>query len=111
MPILANLLISLITGLIGWFGRFMVIEKAFRLSAVLLMLTLAGVMMGVFSSCAKGVCAQGIASISSSHQGFAVGLGIAFNGTTLGAAAAYMTVWLACQLYVFQKKALNIIIK
>lgn len=111
MPLLANLLVSLITLLVSFFGRFMLLEKAFKFSAVLLMLTLAGIMMAVFSSCATGVCANGISGISSSHPGFAVGLGMAFNGTTLAAAGAYMSVWVACQLYVFQKKAINIIAK
>lgn len=111
MPLLGNLIVSLVTLLISIFGRFMVIEKAFKVAAVTLMLALAGIMMGVFSSCATGVCANGIAGISGSHPAFAVGLGMAFNGTTMGAVGAYMAVWLACQLYVFQKKALNIVTK
>lgn len=111
MPLLANLLVSLVTLLVSFFGRFMLLEKAFRISAVLVMLSLALVMMGIFSSCATGVCASGISSISSGNPGFAVGLGIAFNSTTLGAAGAYMAVWVACQLYVFQKKALNLVVK
>lgn len=109
MPLLANLLVSLVTLLVSFFGKFMLLEKAFRVSAVLVMLSLALVMMGVFSSCATGVCAAGIAGISGASPGFAVGLGIAFNSTTLAAAGAYMSVWVACQLYVFQKKALNIV--
>lgn len=111
MPLLGNLIVSLVTLLISIFGRFMVLEKAFKLAAVTVMLSLALVMMGVFSSCATGVCANGISGISSSHPGFAVGLGIAFNGTTMAAVGAYMAVWVACQLYVFQKKALNIVTK
>lgn len=111
MPLLGNLLVSIVTLLISLFGRFMVLEKAFRISAVLVMLALSGVMMTLLSSCAKGVCASGISGISASHPSFAVGLGIAFNSTTMAAASCYMSVWLACQLYVFQKKGLNIIVK
>lgn len=111
MPLLGNLLISIVTLLISIFGRFMVAEKAFRLAAFAVMLTLAGIMLALLSSCAKGVCASGISGISSSHPNFAVGLGIAFNSTTMAAASCYMSVWLGCQLYVFQKKGLNIIVK
>lgn len=111
MPLLGNLLISIVTLLINIFGKFMVAEKAFRLSAVLVFVALAGVLMTVMLSCARGVCSQGIAGMSTSHPNFAVGLGIAFNSTTLAAASCYVSVWLACQLYVFQKKGLNIVTK
>lgn len=111
MPLLGNLLITIVTLLVRIFGRFMVAEKAFRVSAVLVMLTLVGILMTTFFSCARGACAQGISGISSSHPNFAVGLGIAFNGTTMAAASGYVSVWLACQLYVFQKKGLNMVTK
>lgn len=111
MPLLGTLLINLCVFLINLFSRFMILEKAFRLSAMILMLSLAGVMIALMTSCAKGVCSQGIAGMSSSHPSFAVGLGIAFNSTTITAATCYVTVWLGCQLYVMQKKGLNLIIK
>lgn len=78
---------------------------------MILMLSLAGIMISLMFSCAKGVCSQGIAGMSASHPSFAVGLGIAFNSTTITAATCYVTVWLGCQLYVMQKKGLNLIIK
>lgn len=111
MPLLGNLIVAVVTLLINIFGKFMVLEKAFRVAAVVLMISLVTVMTAVMYSCANGVCAAGIAGISASHPAFAVGLGIAFNSTTLAAAGGYMAVWLACQLYVFQKRALNIIVK
>ena len=111
MPLLGNLLVSIVTFLISFFGRFMVLEKAFRLSAVLVMLGFFAVVITAMGSCARGVCAQGIAGISNSHPSFAVGLGIAFNSTTMAAASCYVTVWLCCQIYVFQKKGLNIVTK
>jgi len=111
MPLLGNLLIAIVTLLINIFGKFMVAEKAFRLSAVLVMLAFFAVVIAAMGSCARGVCAQGIAGISSSHPNFAVGLGIAFNSTTMAAASCYVSVWLCCQIYVFQKKGLNIVTK
>lgn len=111
MPLLGNLIITIVTMLVRIFGQFMVAEKAFRVSAVLMMLTLFGILMIAMSSCTRGVCAQGISGMSSSHPNFAVGLGIAFNGTTMAAASAYVSVWLACQLYVLQKKGLNMVTK
>ena len=111
MPLLGTLLINMLAFLINIFVKYMVLEKAFRLSAVLLMLSLVVPLIALMSSCAKGVCSQGISGMSSSHPNFAVGLGIAFNSTTLSAATCYVMVWVACQVYVIQKKGLNLIIK
>lgn len=79
MPLLGTLLVNMLAFLINIFAKYMVLEKAFRLSAFILMLSLVGVMISLMSSCAKGVCSQGIAGMSSSHPNFAVGLGIVFN--------------------------------
>jgi hypothetical protein len=111
MPLLANLLVHIITFLISFFSRFMLAEKAFRVSAVLIFIGLAGALLATGLSCARGVCAQGISGISSSHPNFAVGLGIAFNGTTMAAASCYASVWLACQIYVINKKGINLVTK
>jgi len=111
MPLLGTLLINLLALLINLFSRFMILERAFRLSAVLLMVSLIIPLLALMSSCAKGVCSQGISSMASSHPNFAVGLGIAFNSTTFSAATCYVMVWGACQIYVIQKKGLNLIIK
>lgn len=111
MPVLAQLIITIVTFLVSLFGRFMVVEKAFRISAVGMMVVFIGVMVAVMNSCTSGVCAQGISSMSGAHPGFAVGLSLAVNGTTIAAMGAYMSVWLACQLYVVQKKGLNILTK
>lgn len=111
MPLLGNLLIAIVTTLFNFFSKFMLMERAFRLAALLVMIGLAVTMIALMSSCARGVCAQGISGISASHPNFAVGLGIAFNSTTLTSAACYMSVWLGCQLYVFQKKGLQLVTK
>lgn len=110
MPILAQLIVSLVTTLVAFFGRFMVAEKAYRAAGVVIMIGLAGGVISVMSSCATGVCAQGISSIASSHPNFAVGLGVAFNSITVAAAGGYMAVWTICQIYVLQKKALNMVV-
>ena len=111
MPLLGTLLINLLGVLINLFSRFLILEHAFRLSAVILMLALVIPLIALMSSCAKGVCSQGIAGMSASHPNFAVGLGIAFNSTTLSAATCYVMVWVGCLVYVVQKKGLNLIIK
>ncbi|WP_290603506.1 hypothetical protein [Janthinobacterium sp.] len=111
MPLLGQLLVHIITFLISFFGRFMVAEKAFRVSAVVIFVGLAATLLTTGISCVRGVCAQGISGISSLHPNFAVGLGIAFNGTTMAAASCYVSVWLACQIYVINKKGINLVAK
>lgn len=109
MPLLGNLIVSIVMFLVSIFGRFVAGDKAFKMAGVALMLSLIAVMVGLMFSCTRGVCAAGIAGISASHPNFAVGLGMAFNTVTLAAASVYVVVWTGCQVYVIQKKGLNII--
>jgi hypothetical protein len=61
-------------------------------------------------ACAQLVCGPAINAISSSHPSFAVGLSLAFNPTTYGLASCYTSVWAACQLYIYKKKLLGMIV-
>lgn len=95
----------------SFFGRFMVAEKAARLAAWSVSFAAVCALIAAAFSCISGVCATNIQTgISNSHPSFAMGLGIAWNSVTLTAASCYMTVWIACQLYVLKKKAINVII-
>ena len=109
MAAIGVLIQGLITLLFGLFGRFMVAEKAFNLAMMLIISAMAVVMVAAMNSCATGVCASAITSMSSTNRNFAVGLGIAFNSTTYAAASAYMLVWVGCQMYVFKKRMIGML--
>lgn len=104
MPILGTLILGLFRGLLAVFGRFFVLEKAFKLAAIGSTLILATGLTLALKSCVNGVCGAAIGGISASHHNFAVGLGMAFNSTTYTAASCYVTVWMLCQLYVLKKR-------
>src|SRR5438105_3970493 len=107
MPLLGKLMAGLFTLLFSIFGRFFVMEKAFKLASIGAMLVLTTALWAAMTSCATGVCAGAISSISSSHHNFAVGLGIAFNSVTYSAASCYFTVWTLCQMYVIKKRMIT----
>lgn len=59
------------------------------------------------TACAKTFCGPAVAAISNSHPAFAVGLSLGFNSTTYGLASCYITVWSACQLYIYKVKIID----
>lgn len=110
MPLLGTLVAGLFTILFNVFGRFLVLEKAFKLAAVVSMLALATALYVSLNSCVTGVCGAAITNMSASSPNFAVGLGIAFNSTTFTAASFYISVWTLCQLYIIKKRMITMVV-
>lgn len=110
MPLLGSLMAGLFTILFNIFGRFLVLEKAFKLAAAASMLLLATGLYMALNSCVTGVCGQAITGMSVSAPNFAVGLGMAFNSTTFTAASCYMSVWTLCQLYIIKKRMITMVV-
>lgn len=110
MPLLGTLVAGLFTILFNVFGRFFVLEKAFKLAAMASMLALATALYLALNSCVTGVCGQAITGMSSSAPNFAVGLGIVFNSTTFAAASCYISVWTLCQMYIIKKRMITMVI-
>ena len=108
MPILAKLMIGLVGILTNIFGRFFVLEKAFKMAAMASILLLTTALYMALRSCVTGVCGSALGSISNSHPSFAVGLGMVFNSTTYAAASCYISVWTLCQLYVIKRRSIDI---
>jgi hypothetical protein len=110
MSILAKFMAMLFGAAFSFFGRFFVAEKAARLAAWTVLFAVMSALISSAFSCISGVCASNIAAMASFHSSIGMGLGIAWNQVTLSAVSCYMTVWIACQLYVIKKKAINLII-
>lgn len=109
MPLLATFLTTAFGAMFSFFARFMVIEKAARLAAWTITFGLITVLLASAFSCIYGVCASNIASFATIHPAIGMGLGIAWNSITLTAASCYMTVWIACQVYVMKKISINLL--
>lgn len=89
----------------GFLAEMSSMEMAFKLLAVVsLTAVLTAIVMGFDSCTGGGVCATAFATAAERYPSFSVGLGIAFNAATYSAAASYVFVWCACQLYVFKKR-------
>lgn len=84
-------------------------KLALKLWAVSMLFSFVSIMWAAGQACANYVCGSAIAAISSSHPMFAVGLSLGFNSTTYSLASVYVSVWAACQLYIYKKKVLGMI--
>ena len=111
MPVLAVFLGSIFSVCLRLFARFFVLEKAAKLAALSVALSLMAALTTAMMSCVTGICAVSITNMAKAHQAVAMGLGIAFNTVTLSSLGCYMSVWIICQLYVIKKKAINMVIK
>jgi hypothetical protein len=109
MILFGKLFYGLFGILFTFFARFMVMEKAAKLAQFATFLVMMAAIWQTFMSCAGvgGVCGSTIAAIGSVPtwgQYFMMGLGVIFNNTTYTLASCYLSVWLACNLYIFKKK-------
>ncbi len=104
MGALGRLLATLFGSLFGFLTKFFVVEKAFKIASAVILLSLVALLFASLKSCAEGICAVAINATALEFPSFGMGLGVVFNTTTYTAAACYLTVWSACQLYVLKKK-------
>lgn len=93
--------------LLGFLGFDSASKLAMRIWAIATLTGFVTILWVAGQSCAQYVCGPAISAISSSHPAFAVGLSLAFNTTTYSLASCYMTVWAACQMYVYKKTILD----
>lgn len=78
-----------------------------RAWAVATLAVMVSVLWAAGQGCAQYVCGPAIQAISTSHPSFSVGLSLGFNSTTYGLASCYMSVYTACQLYIYKKRTLD----
>jgi hypothetical protein len=93
--------------LLGFLGFDSMSKIGMRIWAITTLTGFVATLWLAGQGCAQYVCGPAIQGISQSHPAFAVGLSLAFNSTTYGLASCYMTVWAACQLYVYKKTILD----
>ena len=93
--------------LLGFLGFDSLSKIGMRIWAVTTLTAFVGTLWLAGQGCATSFCGPAIDAISSSHPAFAVGLSLAFNSVTYGLASCYMTVWAACQLYIYKKTILD----
>jgi len=93
--------------ILGFLGFDSLSKIGMRVWAVATLTGFVAILWSAGQACAQYVCGPAINAMSSSHPSFAVGLGLAFNPTTYGLASCYMTVWAACQLYIYKKTILD----
>lgn len=106
MPLLGALLVNLFTGIAGFFAQYIGKKAAFGLAAVAIFSTLTtglfALMRTTINSLANGTQLTGIVA-----QLF----GAAIPPVAPACISAIVTVWVACTLYKWQAKSLDIFLK
>lgn len=107
MPILGGLLVSLFSGLVAWLTQYFTRKIAFGLAAVAassaLTLTLFVLMRGTLSTV--------LGFTSGTPQMFAQAMGMAMPPAAAPCISAYVTIWTACTVYVWQRDQLRLFVQ
>lgn len=108
MILFGKLFYGLFGYLFTFFARFTALEKAAKLAQMATFVTMMAAIFASFYSCAgpNGACGaaiRGVASVPTWGPWFTAGLGIIFNSNTFALTSCYLSVWLACNLYIFKK--------
>lgn len=111
MGAIGRLIATLFGSLFGFIVEFFVVDKGFKVVAVVAMVALLTGIVALFDSCTGGgACSAAFANAAARYPTFSMGLGIAFNTVTYGAASSYLLIWVACQLYVFKKRMTGLLL-
>lgn len=102
MPLLGTLLVSLFGNVAAFFLKYFSTKIAVGLASVA---TLGGLIAGLLAL--LRVTVIGLTPIIGDSN-FAVGVGIAIPPNASACITAFMTMWGACTLYVWQKKAMDL---
>lgn len=107
MAALATFLLGIFQVIAGVFARFVIAEKAARLAAVVTFIAMTTVLIGLLYGLIFGFYSTALSLLASAHPSIPMGLGLAINSSTIAAAGAFMTIWIACQVYKVKKTALE----
>lgn len=106
MPLLASLLVSLFSGFASFLTQWFSKKIAFGLAAVAMFGTLTGglflTLRSTLNALAGGSSLSGVAAMA---------FGAAIPPVAPACLSAYTTVWVACTLYKWQTKALDVFVK
>lgn len=102
MPLLGSLLVSLVGSLAGFFAKYVGSKMAMGLASVAAL----GIMLTALLALMRSTIAA-LAPVIADNN-FGVGLGIAIPPNASACFTAWLTVWSACTLYVWKKKALEL---
>jgi hypothetical protein len=111
MAAIGRLLATLFGSLFGFIVEFFVVDKGFKVAAIVVMVGLLTGIVAMFDSCTgDGICGTAFANAAQAFPNFSTGMSIAFNSVTFAAASQYLVVWAACQLYVFKKRMTGLLL-
>lgn len=104
MPLLGGLFVSLFSGLVAWLTQWVTRKVAFGLAAVA---TSSGLTLGLYVAMRATLSAV-LAYTTGTPQMFAQGMGMVMPPAAAPCVSAYVTVWTACTVYVWQRDQLRL---
>jgi len=105
MPILASLLINLVSGLAAFFAQFVTKKIAFGLAVTAALSAIVIALLTAMRTIITGI------EVVVSNPHFLLGLSIALPDNAAACLTAIATTWAACTLYSWQKSALDLFAK
>lgn len=113
MPILSGFLLVLFEMIVRFFLKFFDLRKAWILAVVTITFGLLAALYAAGTACIESCMPSGglgAGAAASLGSYLALGWGLVWNGVTAVAFSCWVTVWLACTLYVWKKKMLDMLL-
>jgi hypothetical protein len=104
MPLLGGLLVNLFSGVVAWLTQWLTRKVAFGVTAVAASSALT---LGLFVVM-RGTLATVLSMTSGTPQMFAQAMAMAMPPVAAPCVSAYVTVWTACTVYVWQRDQLRL---
>lgn len=104
MPLLAGLLVNLFSGFVAWLTQFLTRKAAFGVGAVAASSALT---LGLFVVM-RGTLSTVLGLTSGTPQMFAQAMSMAMPPVAAPCVSAYVTIWTACTVYVWQRDQLRL---
>ena len=104
MPLLGGLLVSLFSGFVAWLTQWVTRKVAFGLAAVA---TSSALTLGLYVVM-RATLAAVLAYSTGTPQMFAQGMGMVIPPAAAPCISAYVTIWTACTVYVWQRDQLRL---
>ena len=105
MPLFAALFVGMVQGIASFLVLFLTKKIAFGLAAVASLAVIVGVLLSAMRTAVTAI------NVTVSDPYILMGLGIGFPPNAPACIAAIATVWAACTLYAWQRKALDLFAK
>lgn len=95
MPLLGNLIVSIITGFVTWLAKYLTQKTAVTVAIIAVMSAL---LLGLYAA-VRVAMSSAIAGLGTVHPMFAAGLAMVISPSTQQYITGYLAMWSLCELF------------